>query len=155
MFTLCFKEWCRLHLLVIWICCSGKWWEAWVFGDKIHLYVKISCFIISGIICTSCMWMIVQRNCDLRTYAMHMQCMYFADCFKYVSCHKISIDSIMSLCEFFSGANDDTTPRDGGNVGCCGYILLFLSLVVIALTVPFSLCLCIKVIYNDIWSLSI
>lgn len=44
------------------------------------------------------------------------------------------------------GANDDTTPRDGGNVGCCGYILWYLSLVVIALTVPFSLCLCIKVV---------
>lgn len=44
------------------------------------------------------------------------------------------------------GANDDSNPRDGGDLGCCGYILWFLSLVVIALTFPFSLCLCIKVV---------
>lgn len=44
------------------------------------------------------------------------------------------------------GANDDSNPWDGGDVGCCGYILRFLSLVVIALTFPFSLCLCIKVV---------
>lgn len=43
-------------------------------------------------------------------------------------------------------ANDDSNPQDGGDVGCCGYILWFLSLVVIALTFPFSLCLCIKVV---------
>lgn len=43
-------------------------------------------------------------------------------------------------------ANDDSNPQDGGDVGCCGYILRFLSLVVIALTFPFSLCLCIKVV---------
>ncbi|XP_021340171.1 mechanosensory protein 2-like, partial [Mizuhopecten yessoensis] len=36
--------------------------------------------------------------------------------------------------------------NDGGSVGCCGYILWFLSLVVIALTFPVSLCLCIKVV---------
>lgn len=78
--------------------------------------------------------------------------MYFKDCFNYASSYKISFDS--SVCDFFSGANDDSNPRDGGDVGCCGYILRFLSLVVIALTFPFSLCLCIKVIYNDIWSLS-
>ncbi|XP_069120748.1 band 7 protein AGAP004871-like isoform X5 [Argopecten irradians] len=36
--------------------------------------------------------------------------------------------------------------NDGGSVGCCGYILWFLSLLVIACTFPFSLCLCIKVV---------
>lgn len=57
----------------------------------------------------------------------------------------ISCD-LSGMCDFYSGANDDSNPRDGGDVGCCGYILRFLSLVVIALTFPFSLCLCIKVV---------
>ncbi|KAK3580189.1 hypothetical protein CHS0354_001323 [Potamilus streckersoni] len=35
---------------------------------------------------------------------------------------------------------------DGGSVGCCGYILWFLSMLLIILTLPFSLCLCIKVV---------
>ena len=33
----------------------------------------------------------------------------------------------------------------GGDIGCCGYILWFLSIVLILLTLPFSLCLSIKV----------
>ncbi|KAL3871685.1 hypothetical protein ACJMK2_039669 [Sinanodonta woodiana] len=35
---------------------------------------------------------------------------------------------------------------DGGSVGCCGYILWFLSMLLIIMTLPFSLCLCIKVV---------
>ncbi|KAL4219222.1 Mechanosensory protein 2 [Mactra antiquata] len=35
---------------------------------------------------------------------------------------------------------------DSGGLGCCGYILWFLALIVIILTLPFSLCLCIKVV---------
>lgn len=34
----------------------------------------------------------------------------------------------------------------GGDIGCCGYILWFLSIVLILLTLPFSLCLSIKVV---------
>ncbi|XP_033731390.1 band 7 protein AGAP004871-like isoform X1 [Pecten maximus] len=49
--------------------------------------------------------------------------------------YKLSGDKVRA-----DGAND------GGSVGCCGYILWFLSLVVIACTFPFSLCLCIKVV---------
>ena len=33
----------------------------------------------------------------------------------------------------------------GGGLGFCGYILMFLSMIVIVCTLPFSLCLCIKV----------
>ncbi|XP_046560823.1 band 7 protein AGAP004871-like isoform X2 [Haliotis rubra] len=35
---------------------------------------------------------------------------------------------------------------DGGSIGCCGYVLYFLSLIAIACTFPFSLCLCMKVV---------
>ncbi|KAJ8300205.1 hypothetical protein KUTeg_021724 [Tegillarca granosa] len=38
------------------------------------------------------------------------------------------------------------SSQDGGSIGCCGYILWFLSIVIIGLTLPFSLCLCIKVV---------
>ena len=34
----------------------------------------------------------------------------------------------------------------GGDIGCCGYILWFLSIVLILLTLPFSLCLSMKVV---------
>lgn len=44
----------------------------------------------------------------------------------------------------FDGGQD---PDSGsGGLGCCGYILWFLSLIVIIITLPFSLCLCIKVV---------
>ncbi|XP_048244911.1 band 7 protein AGAP004871-like isoform X7 [Haliotis rufescens] len=36
--------------------------------------------------------------------------------------------------------------EDGGSIGCCGYVLYFLSLIAIACTFPFSLCLCMKVV---------
>ncbi|CAG5125794.1 unnamed protein product, partial [Candidula unifasciata] len=38
------------------------------------------------------------------------------------------------------------SASDGGNIGCCGYILWMLSLIFIAITFPFSLILCIKVV---------
>ncbi|XP_076455011.1 band 7 protein AGAP004871-like isoform X1 [Babylonia areolata] len=47
-----------------------------------------------------------------------------------------------------SGYNieDQLRMNEGGSIGCCGYILYALSMLVIALTFPFSLCLCIKVV---------
>ncbi|XP_071097572.1 band 7 protein AGAP004871-like isoform X2 [Haliotis cracherodii] len=36
--------------------------------------------------------------------------------------------------------------EDGGSIGCCGYVLYFLSLIAIVCTFPFSLCLCMKVV---------
>jgi len=41
---------------------------------------------------------------------------------------------------------DQVTADDGGSLGCCGYILYALSLLLIVVTFPFSLCLCIKVV---------
>ncbi|XP_076455013.1 mechanosensory protein 2-like isoform X3 [Babylonia areolata] len=41
---------------------------------------------------------------------------------------------------------DQLRMNEGGSIGCCGYILYALSMLVIALTFPFSLCLCIKVV---------
>ncbi|XP_041368259.1 mechanosensory protein 2-like isoform X1 [Gigantopelta aegis] len=39
------------------------------------------------------------------------------------------------------------SQRDNGsNIGCCGYILYALSIIMIGLTLPFSLCLCMKVV---------
>jgi hypothetical protein len=78
-------------------------------------------------------------------YIVYFCCLSGAidDTFKeggYVGCYGY----IVYFC-CLSGAIDDTTPKDGGDVGCCGYILWFLALVVIILTLPFSLCLCIKV----------
>lgn len=112
-----------------------------------------------------CEWLYIQKNillsedmcictccvCTLKTalsthYVIRFPLIHLYHCV--ISC------DLSGMCDFYSGANDDSNPRDGGDVGCCGYILWFLSLVVIALTFPFSLCLCIKVIYIDIWSLS-
>ncbi|XP_070176690.1 stomatin-like isoform X2 [Littorina saxatilis] len=45
----------------------------------------------------------------------------------------------------FSGP-DQVTTDDGGSLGCCGYILAALSVCLIAITFPVSLCLCIKVV---------
>lgn len=36
--------------------------------------------------------------------------------------------------------------QEGGSIGCCGYILWALSMLLIVCTFPFSLCLCIKVV---------
>ncbi|GFR79336.1 erythrocyte band 7 integral membrane protein [Elysia marginata] len=36
--------------------------------------------------------------------------------------------------------------HEGGSIGCCGYILWALSMLLIICTFPFSLCLCIKVV---------
>ncbi|KAK3698811.1 hypothetical protein RRG08_060718 [Elysia crispata] len=36
--------------------------------------------------------------------------------------------------------------NEGGSIGCCGYILWALSMLLIICTFPFSLCLCIKVV---------
>lgn len=57
---------------------------------------------------------------------------------------------LFGMCDFFLGVNDDFNFWDGGDVGCCGYILWFLFLVVIVLIFLFLFCLCIKVIYIDI-----
>lgn len=40
----------------------------------------------------------------------------------------------------------DQGREDGGSIGCCGYVLWALSMLVIVCTFPFSLCLCIKVV---------
>ncbi|XP_048244912.1 band 7 protein AGAP004871-like isoform X10 [Haliotis rufescens] len=48
-----------------------------------------------------------------------------------------------SKVEPFSGHQ---AAEDGGSIGCCGYVLYFLSLIAIACTFPFSLCLCMKVV---------
>lgn len=45
------------------------------------------------------------------------------------------------FCSFAGGQSSDS----GGGLGCCGYILWFLSMIIIICTLPFSLCLCIKV----------
>ncbi|XP_013412687.1 mechanosensory protein 2 [Lingula anatina] len=37
-------------------------------------------------------------------------------------------------------------PDDGGSIGCCGYILMGISYLLIGCTLPFSLCMCIKVV---------
>ncbi|KAH3801803.1 band 7 protein AGAP004871-like [Dreissena polymorpha] len=39
-----------------------------------------------------------------------------------------------------------SSSDDSGSLGCCGYVLWFLSLLIIIVTLPFSLCLCIKVV---------
>ncbi|KAK7504417.1 hypothetical protein BaRGS_00004283 [Batillaria attramentaria] len=46
------------------------------------------------------------------------------------------------------GPGNDNVQQvdDGGSIGCCGYILYVLSILMIAITFPFSLCLCIKVV---------
>ncbi|XP_071096353.1 stomatin-like [Haliotis cracherodii] len=36
--------------------------------------------------------------------------------------------------------------QDGGRIGCCGYILYLVSIICIIATIPFSLCLCTKVL---------
>ncbi|XP_046560825.1 band 7 protein AGAP004871-like isoform X4 [Haliotis rubra] len=43
-------------------------------------------------------------------------------------------------------ATGHQSADDGGSIGCCGYVLYFLSLIAIACTFPFSLCLCMKVV---------
>lgn len=43
-------------------------------------------------------------------------------------------------------AGGSEQEQNNGGLGCCGYILWVLSVLVIILTVPFSLCLCIKVV---------
>ncbi|XP_067661988.1 band 7 protein AGAP004871-like isoform X3 [Haliotis asinina] len=43
-------------------------------------------------------------------------------------------------------ATGHQSADDGGSIGCCGYVLYFLSLIVIVCTFPFSLCLCMKVV---------
>ncbi|XP_071097577.1 band 7 protein AGAP004871-like isoform X7 [Haliotis cracherodii] len=48
-----------------------------------------------------------------------------------------------SKIEPFSGHQ---AAEDGGSIGCCGYVLYFLSLIAIVCTFPFSLCLCMKVV---------
>ncbi|XP_012946744.1 band 7 protein AGAP004871 [Aplysia californica] len=42
--------------------------------------------------------------------------------------------------------NPESNYGDSGGIGCCGYILWVLSIILIAITFPFSLCLCIKVV---------
>ncbi|XP_071097576.1 band 7 protein AGAP004871-like isoform X6 [Haliotis cracherodii] len=44
------------------------------------------------------------------------------------------------------GATGHQAAEDGGSIGCCGYVLYFLSLIAIVCTFPFSLCLCMKVV---------
>ncbi|XP_046365858.1 band 7 protein AGAP004871-like isoform X5 [Haliotis rufescens] len=44
------------------------------------------------------------------------------------------------------GPEGHQAAEDGGSIGCCGYVLYFLSLIAIACTFPFSLCLCMKVV---------
>ncbi|XP_067661987.1 band 7 protein AGAP004871-like isoform X2 [Haliotis asinina] len=44
------------------------------------------------------------------------------------------------------GPDGHQSADDGGSIGCCGYVLYFLSLIVIVCTFPFSLCLCMKVV---------
>ncbi|XP_046365849.2 band 7 protein AGAP004871-like isoform X4 [Haliotis rufescens] len=51
-----------------------------------------------------------------------------------------------SKVEPFSGDMGHQAAEDGGSIGCCGYVLYFLSLIAIACTFPFSLCLCMKVV---------
>ncbi|XP_046564009.1 stomatin-like [Haliotis rubra] len=36
--------------------------------------------------------------------------------------------------------------QDGGSIGCCGYILYLVSIICMLATIPFSLCLCTKVL---------
>ncbi|XP_025114197.1 band 7 protein AGAP004871-like isoform X3 [Pomacea canaliculata] len=44
-------------------------------------------------------------------------------------------------------SKDDAMRRDdGGDIGCCGYVLYALSIFMIVITFPFSLCLCMKVV---------
>ena len=43
-----------------------------------------------------------------------------------------------------SELREDAAPKEG--IGCCGYILLILSGFLIFITLPFSLCMCIKVV---------
>jgi len=43
-------------------------------------------------------------------------------------------------------AMSESNYGDSGGIGCCGYILWILSIILIAITFPFSLCLCIKVV---------
>ncbi|XP_041368260.1 band 7 protein AGAP004871-like isoform X2 [Gigantopelta aegis] len=49
--------------------------------------------------------------------------------------------------EFYRVEMESGSQRDNGsNIGCCGYILYALSIIMIGLTLPFSLCLCMKVV---------
>ncbi|XP_041368261.1 mechanosensory protein 2-like isoform X3 [Gigantopelta aegis] len=43
-------------------------------------------------------------------------------------------------------ASNGSQRDNGSNIGCCGYILYALSIIMIGLTLPFSLCLCMKVV---------
>ncbi|XP_060599554.1 band 7 protein AAEL010189-like, partial [Ruditapes philippinarum] len=45
---------------------------------------------------------------------------------------------------YITGGQDQDS--NNGGLGCCGYILWFLSMLVVLLTLPVSLCLCIKVV---------
>ena len=51
--------------------------------------------------------------------------------------------SVIVIIYFFVSGGQQSDG--GGGLGFCGYILMFLSMIVIVCTLPFSLCLCIKV----------
>lgn len=60
---------------------------------------------------------------------------------------RISCDSNIIECLYL----DTDDPRQSGNegIGACGYALVGLSYVLVVLTFPFSLCICIKVCLNE------
>ncbi|KAL8625871.1 Mechanosensory protein 2 [Nucella lapillus] len=60
---------------------------------------------------------------------------------------KLKLEFTMAAVEKeFYNHFDQLRMNEGGSIGCCGYIIYILSIIVIGLTFPLSLCLCIKVV---------